>query len=37
MPPIAGGALDQAKHFVSSARFVWQEKSQLTSDMINEK
>ncbi len=28
LPPVAGGALDQARSFVTAARFIWSQRSR---------
>lgn len=35
LPPVAGGALDQAKMFVEAARFIWQEQKYWKNKLQN--
>lgn len=36
LPPIAGGSRDQARWFVSAARFVWSEKAEAQAHEIRD-
>jgi len=34
LPPVAGGALDQAAAFTAACRFVWAEQDRLKADLL---